>query len=51
MAARQRPAGPAAAMFEADLASRDLGIELLDVGQGSAVVRMTPSPVRATAGE
>jgi acyl-CoA thioesterase len=28
-------------MFEADLASRDLGMELLDVGEGSAVVRMT----------
>jgi len=41
MAARHRPAGPAARMFEADRASRDLGMNLLDVGEGSAVVRMT----------
>jgi acyl-CoA thioesterase len=41
MTARHRPAGPAAGMFEADRASRDLGMELLDVGSGSAVVRMT----------
>ena len=40
MAARHPPAGPAARMFEADRASRDLGMELLDVGEGSAVVRM-----------
>ena len=41
MTARHRPAGPAALMFEADRASRDLGMELLDVGAGRAVVRMT----------
>jgi acyl-CoA thioesterase len=41
MTARHRPAGPAALMFEADLASRELGMKLLDVGAGSAVVRMT----------
>lgn len=34
------PHGPAAAMFAADAASRGLGMELLHVGQGSAVVRM-----------
>jgi acyl-CoA thioesterase len=33
--------GPAAAMFEADLASRDLGMQLLAVGDGTATVRMT----------
>ncbi|HEY7142609.1 MAG TPA: hydroxyphenylacetyl-CoA thioesterase PaaI [Streptosporangiaceae bacterium] len=36
-----RPAGPAAAMFEADLASRGLGMELLSAGDGAAAVRMT----------
>ena len=41
MAARHRPAGPAARMFEADRASRALGMELLDAGDGGAVVRMT----------
>ena len=33
--------GPAEAMFAADRASRDLGIELLEAGDGSAVLRMT----------
>jgi acyl-CoA thioesterase len=32
---------PAAAMFAADRASASLGMELLDVGEASAVVRMT----------
>jgi acyl-CoA thioesterase len=41
MAARHRPAGPAARMFEADRASRDLGMELLEAGDGGAAVRMT----------
>jgi acyl-CoA thioesterase len=41
---RQPPAGPAAAMFEADVASRGLGMELLDVGDSTAVVRMRISP-------
>ena len=34
-------AGPTRAMFAADLASRGLGIELLDAGPGTAVLRMT----------
>lgn len=34
------PIGPAAAMFAADTASRGLGMELLHVGRGTAVVRM-----------
>ncbi len=34
------PDGPAAAMFEADLASRGLGMELLATGPGTATVRM-----------
>jgi acyl-CoA thioesterase len=38
---RRPPAGPAAAMFAADRASRDLGMELVEVGAGTAVVRMT----------
>jgi acyl-CoA thioesterase len=33
--------GPAAVMFEADLASRGLGMELLAAGAGTATVRMT----------
>ena len=33
--------GPAARMFAADQASRLLGIELLEQGQGTAVLRMT----------
>jgi acyl-coenzyme A thioesterase PaaI-like protein len=44
MAARQHPAGPAAAMFEADRASRALGIELAEIGDGTATVRMTITP-------
>jgi acyl-CoA thioesterase len=35
------PAGPAQAMFAADGASRGLGMELLEAGGGTAVVRMT----------
>jgi len=41
MVASEPPAGPAAAMFRADRASADLGMELLSVGDGTAVVRMT----------
>ncbi len=37
---RDVPRGPAAAMFAADQASRGLGMELLHVGAGTAVVRM-----------
>jgi|SRR5450759_5038390 len=44
MVTRRPPAGPAAAMFEADQASRGFGMELLEVGDGTAVVRM---PIRA----
>jgi len=33
--------GLAAEMFEADRASSDLGIELLELGDGTATVRMT----------
>ena len=32
--------GAAQAMFDADVASRGLGMELLDVGEGTAAVRM-----------
>jgi acyl-CoA thioesterase len=39
-----RPAGPAAAMFEADQASRGLGMQLLEVGDGTAVVRLAAGP-------
>jgi acyl-CoA thioesterase len=35
--------GVAEAMFDADVASRQLGMELLDVGDGTAVVRMRVS--------
>jgi acyl-CoA thioesterase len=38
------PSGPAAAMFAADTAARGLGAELLSVGDGTAVVRMTVGP-------
>jgi acyl-CoA thioesterase len=38
------PGGPAAVMFEADQASRSLGMELLEAGDGTAVVRMTIGP-------
>ena len=41
MTAQQRPDGPAAAMFAADRASLDLGMELAQAGAGTAVVRMT----------
>ncbi len=34
------PRGPAAAMFAADQASRGLGMELLQVGHGTAVIQM-----------
>jgi acyl-CoA thioesterase len=34
------PGGPAAVMFAADLASRNLGMELLEAGDGAATVRM-----------
>jgi acyl-CoA thioesterase len=37
----QPPGGPAVAMFQADEASRSLGMELLRVGDGTAVVQMT----------
>lgn len=36
----QAPRGPAAVMFAADQASRGLGMELLHLGPGVAVVRM-----------
>ncbi|MER5748451.1 hydroxyphenylacetyl-CoA thioesterase PaaI [Streptomyces sp. NPDC002088] len=36
--------GPAEAMFAADEASRRLGIELLEHGAGTAVLRMTVTP-------
>ncbi|MGD0374398.1 MAG: hydroxyphenylacetyl-CoA thioesterase PaaI [Streptosporangiaceae bacterium] len=39
----QSPGGPAAAMFEADLASRNIGVELLEAGDGTATARMTIS--------
>ncbi len=35
------PAGPAQRMFAGDLASRGLGMELVEAGGGRAVVRMT----------
>lgn len=35
------PDGPAEAMFAADQASRSLGMELIEAGDGTAVVRMT----------
>jgi acyl-CoA thioesterase len=38
------PAGPAAAMFEADKASRSIGMRLLAVGEGTAVVQLTIGP-------
>lgn len=44
MAARNTRPGLAARMFAADRASRDLGMELLDLGDGTAVVRMTIGP-------
>ncbi len=41
MVASDPPANPAVRMFEADQASAKLGMELLDVGEGNAIVRMT----------
>jgi acyl-CoA thioesterase len=41
MTASQPAVNLAVTMFESDRASRDLGMELLEVGDGSAVVRMT----------
>jgi acyl-CoA thioesterase len=38
------PSGPAAAMFAADRASRGLGMELLEVSQGRAVLQMRIAP-------
>jgi acyl-CoA thioesterase len=38
------PSGPAAAMFAADRASRGLGMELLEVSEGRAVLRMRVAP-------
>jgi acyl-CoA thioesterase len=38
------PRGPAAAMFAADPASRALGMELVQAGQGTATVRMRVAP-------
>jgi len=40
----QPPDGPAAVMFEADLASRNLSMELLEADDGAATVRMPISP-------
>ncbi len=37
------PEHPAAAMFEADLASRNIGMELVEAADGTATVRMTVS--------
>jgi acyl-CoA thioesterase len=39
-----RAAGAAEAMFDADVASRGLGMELLRVGSGTAVVSMRVTP-------
>ena len=36
--------GPAESMFAADKASQSLGIELLETGDGTAVLRMTVTP-------
>ncbi|GCB43757.1 hydroxyphenylacetyl-CoA thioesterase PaaI [Streptomyces sp. NL15-2K] len=36
--------GPTETMFAADEASRSLGIELLEYGEGTAVLRMTVTP-------
>ena len=41
MVAREEEPGPVAAMFAADRASRELGIELVRHAEGSAVLRMT----------
>lgn len=45
-----RPALAAAQMFEAHRASRDLGMELIEVGDGRATVRMTSGVVTVAAG-
>lgn len=37
---REVPRGPAAAMFAADQASRGLGMELVHLGRGTAIVQM-----------
>ena len=44
MSAGRPAANLAAEMFAADRASRDLGMELLELGEGAAVVRMTIGP-------
>jgi len=38
------PAGPAAAMFAADQASKGVGMELVEAGEGRAVLRMRIAP-------
>ncbi len=38
------PEGPAAAMFEADSASRNVGLRLLAAGDGTATVQLTITP-------
>lgn len=35
------PASPAVAMFESDRASREVGMDLIDTGDGTAEIRMT----------
>jgi acyl-CoA thioesterase len=42
--APQLPGGPSVAMFQADEASRRLGMRLLEVGDGTATVQMTIGP-------
>ena len=44
MSAGRPAANLAAEMFAADRASRDLGMELTELGEGRAVVRMTVGP-------
>ena len=41
---RSAPPGPAQQMFAADAASLGLGIELLEAGEGTAVLRMAVTP-------
>jgi acyl-CoA thioesterase len=43
MVAKRPPAGPAVTMFQADSASAELGMELLEAGDGTATVRMAIS--------
>jgi acyl-CoA thioesterase len=38
------PSGPAAAMFAADQASKGVGMELVEVGEGRAVLQMRIAP-------